>query len=154
MGIKIQEKNKSKSKNIQLRSGTDNNIEKASTKHQEFHDVFSKQNGVFKSKDLEIFLNELDEIGDRLVKSFSVYDLITYKNSLRNFLNGVQKEVYGIKEESGWTRTGQHKLYQRIEVLNQEMEKLTSMVLNKQKDNVKILKKLDTIRGLVIDLYF
>ncbi|MDD4047720.1 MAG: YaaR family protein [Clostridia bacterium] len=152
MGIKIQDKNKSK--NIQLRSEANNNIEKTSTKHQEFQDIFSKQNSVFKREDLEIFLNELDKIGNKLVKSFSVYDLITYKNLLRNFLNGVQKEVYGIKEESGWTRTGQHKLYQRIEVLNQEMEKLTSMVLNKQKDNVKILKKLDTIRGLVIDLYF
>ena len=92
-------------------------------------------------------------MGDRLAKSFSVYDLKSYKDTLRDFLRDTSGQAYGIKEETILSKKGRTKVYQIIEKINGELEELSALVLSKHKNQVKILAKLDQIRGLMIDLY-
>jgi uncharacterized protein YaaR (DUF327 family) len=120
---------------------------------QKFEDVLQEENFAFWQEKFDLLLDSLDEFGERLVKTFSIYDLLAYKKLLGGFLDESLQHIYGLKQETGWSRTGRPKLYQRIELLNQEVEDLTKIVLEKQKDPVKLLKKLDSIRGLLIDLY-
>ncbi|MGI6588063.1 MAG: YaaR family protein [Peptococcia bacterium] len=120
---------------------------------QKFKDVLQEENFIFWQEKFDLLLGNLDELGERLVKTFSVYDLLAYKKLLRGFLDESLQQIYGLKQETGWSRTGRPKLYQRIELLNQEVEDLTKLVLEKQRDPVKLLKKLDSIRGLLIDIY-
>lgn len=102
---------------------------------------------------LEELLQKLDEIGRRLGNSFSIYDLKDYKDTLRNFLKETHGKAYGLKEEISWTRQGRPKTYQLVMLIDQELEELSRMVISKQKDQLKILEKLDTIRGFLVDLY-
>jgi uncharacterized protein YaaR (DUF327 family) len=148
--MKVQ--NKNINKNIQPQRGEVNRVGKAPQVHRDFNELFQEHSDAWQER-LELLLAQMDELGKRLLKSFSVYDLISYKNALKNFLADIHKKVYGIKEENGWTRGGRHKLYQRLELLDKELEELTKAVLDKQKDPVNLLNKLDTIRGLLVDLY-
>lgn len=104
-------------------------------------------------KELDVLLKKLDEIGVKLVNKFSVYDLKEYKEVLRRFMSEVNSKSYKLFEETGWTRHGRPKVYQRLEELDKEMQELSRLVISKQKDPIKILKKLDIIRGLIVDLY-
>lgn len=125
----------------------------ASSFQQNYQDILQEHNAALMRERLELLLQSLDDLGRQLTKSFSVYDLVAYKRTLHGFLGEVQQQIYGIKEETGWSGRGRPKIFQRIELLNQELEDLTTIVLEKQKDAVKLLRKLDHIRGLLIDLY-
>ncbi|MGI6145426.1 MAG: YaaR family protein [Clostridia bacterium] len=148
--------NEKTSKNIRSKVDRFDHVGKvrpASQQQQNFQDVLQEQSSAFLREKLEQLLQNLEEKGKQLVKTFSVYDLLAYKRLLQGFLGEVERQVYGLKEETSWSRSGRPKLFQRIELLNQELEELTEIVLDKQKDAVKLLKKLDSIRGLLIDLY-
>ena len=119
----------------------------------DFQDVLRQQQRPYRAENLEELLKRLDELGDRLAKSFSVYDLKAYKDTLRDFLRNTSGQAYGIKEETILSKKGKTKVYQIIEKIDGELEELSALVLSKHKDQVKILAKLDQIRGLMIDLY-
>jgi len=148
--------NEKTSKNLRAKADRFANVGKvrsASQQQQNFQDMMQEQNSAFLRERLELLLQGLEEKGQRLVKTFSIYDLLAYKRLLQGFLGEIEHQVYGLKEETSWSQGGRPKFYQRIELLNQELEDLTKIVLGKQKDAIKLLKKLDSIRGLLLDLY-
>lgn len=120
---------------------------------KEFPDVLHK----YESPDWEgaffELLKKLDEIGRRLLNTFSIYDLKNYKDTLRNFMKETSGKAYELKEETGWTRQGKRKSYQLIQLIDNELEELSRMVISKNKDQIKLVERLDTIRGLLVDLY-
>lgn len=119
----------------------------------DFPDVLQEFKSPNWQADLDQLLQKLDEIGRRLASSFSIYDFKEYKDTLRNFLQETIGKAYHLKNETGWSRMGRPKLYQCLELIDQELEDLSKMVLAKQKDPLKILEKLDQIRGILVDLY-
>lgn len=123
-------------------------------RQKNFQDVFQEQDPAVLQEKLEALLKKLDDLGQRLVKNFSVYDLVDYKETLKSFLRDTLKNAFGLKEETSYSRRGRPKIYQHIEVINQELEDLSKLVLEQQRDPVKLLKKLDSIRGLLVDLYY
>jgi uncharacterized protein YaaR (DUF327 family) len=118
-----------------------------------FLDVLEQQEPLLWQESLNKVLRQLDDLGGRLVRSFSLFDLKSYKDLLRHFLKETQGRVYVMRQQVGWSRFGKSKLYQRIERINLELDELTKITLNQQKDPLKMLNKLDEIRGLLVDLY-
>lgn len=145
---------KSITKKNPAQSGRMERAAKVSPIQRSFQDVFQEKMPASWQESLELLLNKLEEAGQRLVKTFSIYDLIEYKDTLRSFLNDSLKKAFGLKEEMSYFRGGRPKIYQYIEVIDQELEDLSKLVLAQQKDSVKVLKKLDSIRGLLVDLYY
>lgn len=120
---------------------------------KDFPDVLQKYEPAGGKDSLGLLLKKLDEIGERLMKSFSVYDLKEYKDTLRNFLKDTMASAYALREETGWTGRGRHKKYQLVLLVDQELEELSKLVFAKQKNQLKLMEKLGAIRGLLIDLY-
>jgi uncharacterized protein YaaR (DUF327 family) len=120
---------------------------------KDFLDVLEQQEPLLWQESLNKVLRQLDDLGGQLVKSFSLFDLKNYKDLLRHFLKETQGKVYVMRQQVGWSRFGKSKLYQRIERINLELDELTKITLNQQKDPLKMLNKLDEIRGLLVDLY-
>lgn len=120
---------------------------------KEFSDVLEKQQSSNWKGQLDEILVKLDEIGKRLVKNFSIYDLREYKETLKHFLQETHGKAYGLKEEKAYSKYGRLKIYRYLERIDIELEELSNLVLAEQKDSIKILQKLDHIRGILIDLY-
>lgn len=123
-------------------------------RQKSFQDVYQEQTPFNFQEQLDFLLKQLDEIGKRLVKNFSIHDLVEYKEILRSFLQDTVRNAFELKEETTHSRKSRPKIYQRIEAINQELEDLSKLVLEQQKDPLKILEKLDSIRGLLVDLYY
>lgn len=119
----------------------------------DFPDVLHEYHGPEWKVNLDELLEKLDQIGARLAKNFSIYDLREYKETLRNFLKESFGHVYQLKCETGWSYQGKPKIFQCLQLIDQELEALSKSVLAEQKDRLKILDKLDQIRGLLVDLY-
>ncbi|PKM87139.1 MAG: DUF327 domain-containing protein [Firmicutes bacterium HGW-Firmicutes-12] len=129
------------------KTGINNNADKG------FTDVLDKQHRRHSKDDLDKLLSKLEDIGKRLVESFSIYELKNYKDTMKDFLQKTQGQVYRLKEEIAHTKKGRTRVMHLIEKIDTELEELSNVVLSRQKDQVKLLEKMDHIRGLLVDLY-
>ncbi len=95
----------------------------------------------------------IDEQGERLKKSLDKKDLIEYKKRVKDFLRILNKEFTKAKQSFSWDRRGNMKTYTIVEKLDKNLEALQELFMEEQADALKVLKKVDQIRGLLMDLY-
>ena len=49
-------------------------------------------------------------------------------------------------------RRGRHRLYATVKKVNEKLEELTKEVLSSERDHLKILGRIEDIRGLILDI--
>jgi uncharacterized protein YaaR (DUF327 family) len=103
---------------------------------------------------LEEILDDLYEIGESLKKEQTISNLKKYRESIKHFFlyvvnNGIEAEkIAGIRNP----RTMEQKQYTLIRVVDSKLEKLASYILTSQKSQLNILKGVDEIYGLLVNL--
>ena len=50
-------------------------------------------------------------------------------------------------------RRGRHRIYSTVKKINKNLEELTQEILKSEKDHLKILAKIEDIRGLILDIF-
>ncbi|MGF7058432.1 YaaR family protein [Brassicibacter mesophilus] len=102
---------------------------------------------------LEGLLKKLDKQADRLSKNMDIKEVLVYKRLISEFLKESVNSMVKFSKNNFLDRRGRHRVYAIIERVDEELEGLTKDVLSKEKDNIKILKRIDDIRGLILDIY-
>ncbi len=102
---------------------------------------------------LKAVVIEIDELGQKLVKTRTVDILTQYKELIKNFLKEVVQNLYLLKEEMHFDTKGKHKAMILVKSVNKNLEELVKMVLDKEISNLKLLEKVGEIKGMLIDLY-
>jgi len=97
-------------------------------------------------------VQRIDEQGKILAQKVDIKELKIYKRLLAEFLDEVLNDSLKFSKESILDRRGRHKVYALVKKINKEVEKLTSDVLSQEKNNIRILQRLDDIRGLIMDI--
>jgi uncharacterized protein len=95
----------------------------------------------------------IDKQGEKLKKSLDKKDLIEYKKRVRNYLQNIHKEFSGTKQSFAWDGSGNIKTYTIIKNVDKNLELLHNLFLQEQADVLEVVKRLDEIRGLLLDLY-
>lgn len=95
----------------------------------------------------------VEEQGKKLQKSLDKKDMIEYKKRVKDFLRILNKEFVRAKQSFSWDRRGNMKSYTIIEKINVNLEALQELFLEEQADALEVLKKIDEVRGLLMDLY-
>ena len=75
-----------------------------------------------------------------------------YKRLVMEFLDEAVRGFGRFSKESFLDRRGRHRVFAVVKTINEELEKLTRDVLASEKDNLKIISRIEDIRGLVLDL--
>jgi uncharacterized protein YaaR (DUF327 family) len=104
-------------------------------------------------EDLQKLIAEVDKMAEKLGRSRTLNDLRNYKRAVREFLNRTIKDAYEAQNEPSWDHMGRQKIYVLIKKVDEGLEEISRQVLSKQEDSLEILKKLDEIRGLLVDMY-
>ena len=108
------------------------------------------------SSNYEMRIRELaDSIAkqeEKLGKNIDIMELMIYKKLISEFLGEVVGDSYRFFKRSFLDRRGRHRVYALIKKINEELDMLTKEVLSEQKDNIRILQRLDDIRGLIMDI--
>jgi uncharacterized protein YaaR (DUF327 family) len=118
-----------------------------------FGEQFIRARGDFIKEKLEKLLQDITAQGQKLADNLNIKDLKQYKELVKSFMHEAVNKMYKLKEEAGWDRRGRHKIYTMVQTVDKELEDLTGMMIEEQKDKVAILAKIDEIRGMLIDLY-
>ncbi|WHH57071.1 YaaR family protein [Petroclostridium sp. X23] len=101
---------------------------------------------------LASLLSQIDKQGEKLSKSVDIRELKRYKKLISEFLYDAVNNSHKFHKESMLDRRGRHRVYAIISKVNENVDNLTAEVLKEEKDNIKVLQKLDDIRGLLLDI--
>lgn len=101
---------------------------------------------------VKYLVNQIMEQGERLGKKVDVRELKIYKKLISEFLDETLNNSQKFSKESLIDRRGRHRVYATVKKINSELEELTKDVLSAEKDNIKILQRIEDIRGLILDI--
>lgn len=101
---------------------------------------------------IKYLVNQITEQGERLGKKVDVRELKIYKKLISEFLDETLNNSHKFSRESLIDRRGRNRVYATVKKINAELEELTNDVLSAQKDNIKILQRIEDIRGLILDI--
>lgn len=97
-------------------------------------------------------LEEIGQQGEMLSKKVDIRELKKYKDLIAEFLQETVNNSHMFFKENVLDRRGRHRVWAVVKRVNDELEKLTQEVLKSEKDNLKILRTMEDIRGLLLDI--
>jgi len=106
-----------------------------------------------KDKVIENYLKEIGKQGEKLKKSRHFNDLEIYKNLIKKFLLFAIDLMEKKEKKALWDKTKKQKITKiHITVINKELQELTRIFFDEQKNILAIASKIDKIEGLIINL--
>ena len=137
------------------------NINGASKMHETFFEKEKKASGnvgtAFKEhlrdfdnhahkERIQLLVSQIEEQGEKLSKKVDVRELKIYKRLISDFIDEALNNSHQFSRDSHLDRRGRYKVYATVKKINKELEELTEQVLISEKDNIKILQKIEDIR--------
>ncbi len=106
----------------------------------------------FSKAGLETLLDEVHETGDRLKENPSVDLVQAYKKAVRDFVHFVVERSFSVEQKTSGRNILKRNAYFRVSVIDESLEKLAAEILRNQRDNLEILRRVDEINGMLVDL--
>lgn len=113
-------------------------------KRTEEHDLDSRLNRL---------MSDIEKQGEHLGKSMDIRELKNYKKLITEFLDEVVNNSLKFSKQSHFDRRGRHKVYALVKKVNSKVEELSREFLKEEKDNIKILESIGSIKGMLFDMY-
>lgn len=133
--------------------GRSKEVEKIETQKGQFGQKLKKLSEEQYEVRLKQLLENIDTQAEKLAKTMDMKEVIRYKTMITEFLNEVTRGTHAFEKQNFLDRRGRHRMYGIVKKVNEQLDNLTQDVLKKESSNIKILKKIDDIRGMLLDLY-
>ena len=108
--------------------------------------------GDYSDADIAELLDGIHESGDKLKENPTVELVQAYKKAVRDFVHYVVEKSYTVEEKTSGGNILKRKKYYRIAVIDESLEKLGAEILRNQRDKLEILRRVDEIYGMLVDL--
>lgn len=99
---------------------------------------------------LKKMIEDIKKKGNRLAVTKCYSDVKDYKKLIKEYLESILSYMYSIKKDISFWQT---QYFITVENIDIKLEELTQLLLSNEKDTIKIAATIDTISGLVIDIY-
>jgi uncharacterized protein YaaR (DUF327 family) len=101
---------------------------------------------------LERMLDDIYKEGDTLKKAPTFARIKSYRGCVKRFLQYITKHMLQVEEKVSGINILKRKRFTLITIIDQKLENLAAEVLSNQSEQLSILKKVDEINGLLVDL--
>jgi hypothetical protein len=102
--------------------------------------------------ELEELLDAVHDKGEELKGKPTLANIRIYKRAVRGFLAYVVKHGLVAEEHMSGTNVLKRKKFTLLQVVDRKLEQLAAGVLRGQQEQLRILKQVDEIHGLLVDL--
>lgn len=102
---------------------------------------------------LQKLYNEIVAQSDRISDKLHLSEVIKYKNLVKEFLNVAVKNSHQFSKQNFLDRRGRHRIYCIVKNVDRELEALTKEFLKEEVDGIAVIKRLDDIRGMLLDVF-
>lgn len=124
--------------------------DKTVSARSDFSESFMKSYKSATKEELESYIKDIKKKGNKLILSKSYIDVKNYKSAIKNYLKAVVDYTYILNKNIGFW---ENQYYSTVETINEQLESLTNELLSEEKENLDISSTIDTIQGLLIDIY-
>lgn len=124
--------------------------DKTVSARSDFSESFMKSYKSATKEELESYIKDIKKKGNKLILSKSYIDVKNYKSTIKNYLKAVVDYTYTLNKNIGFW---ENQYYSTVETINEKLESLTNDLLSEEKENLDISSTIDTIQGLLIDIY-
>ena len=90
--------------------------------------------------------------GDALRRDQNTENVKAYKKSVRDFVHYVVERAYTLEERTSGRNILKRKKFTSVAVIDEKLERLAAEVMSAQRDRLDILRRMDEIHGLLVDL--
>ena len=97
-------------------------------------------------------LDNVHEAGENLKRDPDGERIRAYKAAVRNFVHYVVERTYDVVEKSSGGNILKRKKFTTVVVIDERLERLAAEVLSAQRDKLDILRRLDEIHGMLVEL--
>ncbi|PKL24987.1 MAG: DUF327 domain-containing protein [Spirochaetae bacterium HGW-Spirochaetae-3] len=97
-------------------------------------------------------LDSVHAAGEDLKRDPDAEHVKAYKRAVRDFVHYVVERAYDVVEKSSGGNILKRKKFTTVVVIDERLERLAAEVLSAQRDKLDILRRLDEIHGLLVDL--
>jgi uncharacterized protein YaaR (DUF327 family) len=107
----------------------------------------------FSQEAVEELLDEVHSTGDLLKENPTVDVVQAYKKAVRDFIHYVVDRAYSVEQKSSGRNVLKRNIYYRVSVIDESLERLAAEILRNQRDKLEILRRVDEINGMLVDLF-
>lgn len=119
-------------------------------------DTFKVRLGELEQEKIRAELNsiytKIEDQQEKLSEKLFIDDLIEYKKLVKEFLNIAVNNSHVFFKENSLDRRGRHRVYSLVKQVDQELDELTKDFLDMENKRLNILKRLDDIKGILLDI--
>ncbi len=108
--------------------------------------------GPFSAVEAEELLDMVHSAGEELKTDPNPERVKTYKRAVRDFVHYVVSRAYDIDKKTSGRNILKRKDFTTVVIIDEKLERLAAEVLSAQRDKLEILRRLDEIHGLLVDL--
>jgi hypothetical protein len=108
--------------------------------------------GVDEGQALSELLDAVTVAGEELKADPGIAQVMAYKDAVRRFMAKVVRDSYRTEERATGSGFKKRKKYTIVRIIDAKLESLAAEILRRQRDQLEILRRLDEIRGLLVDL--
>lgn len=102
--------------------------------------------------ELKSLYEKIETTAGKLSEKLFIDDLISYKKLVREFLNIAVNNSHVFFKENSLDRRGRHRIYSLVKKVDQELDELTQEFIDLESNRLNILKKLNHIQGILMDI--
>jgi len=95
----------------------------------------------------------VDERARKLLASKNKKDFEEYKASVKQFMEKAITGSYKLEEKHGQRQDGKFVVFLTMKKVDEALENLAQLMVAGQQDPMRMVARLDEIRGLLMDLY-
>lgn len=102
--------------------------------------------------ELKVLYDKIEIQSEKLQDRLFIDDLINYKKLIKEFLNVTVNNSHIFFKENSLDRRGRHRIYSLVKKVDQELDELTQDFLENEDKRINILKRLNDIKGILMDI--
>lgn len=102
---------------------------------------------------LSAMMGQIVEQGNSIKKRRNISDMRRYRELIKSFLNEVVNRSHEFSRENFLDRRGRHRVYGIIRLVDENMDKLAAELISDEQDGIEILRLVDEIQGLLLDIF-
>jgi len=102
--------------------------------------------------ELKTLFSKIESQTSKLQDRLFIEDLVEYKKLVRDFLDISVNNSHIFYKENSLDRRGRHRIYSIVKKVDTELDELTKDFLDIENNRLRILNRLDDIKGLLLDI--
>ncbi|MCK9443451.1 MAG: YaaR family protein [Tissierellaceae bacterium] len=102
--------------------------------------------------ELQELFGKIEDQASKLSEKLFIDDLIQYKKLVKEFLNISVNNSHVFYKENSLDRRGRHRIYSLVKKVDKELDELTQEFLDLENNRINILKKINEIQGILVDI--